>query len=75
MSKTEQEECKPMDKKEKLSRRIMGGTHALAIVADCLANQRDEYAQEALDYLAEALTEAAVQLNIKLDEEAAHDSR
>lgn len=61
-----------MDKIEALANRIECGTRALNIVAACIGEKLDRYAPDALYYLAETLTEAAVQLNIKLDEEAAH---
>lgn len=56
-----------MDEIKELANRVEGGIHAVRIVADSLAEQRDAYAQEALDYLADALTEAVVQLTGRLE--------
>lgn len=71
----EQEECKPMDEIEALANRIECGTRALNIVAACIGEKLDRYEPDALYYLAETLTEAAVQLSdkvIEFEKEAAH---
>ena len=56
-----------MDEIKELARRVEGGIHAARIVSYCLAEDSDAYAQDALFYLTDALTEAVVNLTGKLD--------
>ncbi len=61
-----------MDEIRDLANRIECGTRALNIVAISVAEKTDKYAIDALVYMADALTKAAVQLSAMLDGEVAH---